>query len=300
MQEQLSDIAAQIDGSQEPVEEQLDEVVEQTEEMEAEVEAAPASELLSDLLDESGITQEEFYAYKIKDPATGELQSMQQWKDSKAGMAGEIAELKQAAEQAKMQPPPQQSQYNQQMMLAAGQVQALEQQMNSINWDEQAQTDAGKAMYQKQKYAEAINQAKAQYFQAEQQMNAESNQYQAQNLQHARVQMLQDIPEWSDAAIMKADQDRIRSLAGAYGYSDDELQHIVDPRAVKLMRDYMKLKGQADGAAAAVKQVRKAPRLLKGGSRTQNSGTTEKLVKQARTTGDKNDKLRAMKAVLGG
>jgi hypothetical protein len=55
----------------------------------------------------------------------------------------------------------------------------------------------------------------------------------------AREQLLESIPEWKDAAKLKAGQAELLEFGKSLGYSDEDMYSIMDPRAVLMMRDAM-------------------------------------------------------------
>ncbi len=180
----------------------------------------------------------------------------------------EVAEMRRAAEQRV-----QAIQAQEQIMAATfdkaaelKQIQSQLSQFDQIDW--QALSDADPVQAQKlliarqnlersygQK-AQELQMAQAQY----QQLTAQQRQ---QMLQEAARELKQRLPEF-DAKMAE----RIRSTVKEYGYSDQELSNVTDPRLVQVLHDAMKWRELQAQKPQAMKKVAEAPKAVKPQAQT--------------------------------
>jgi len=180
----------------------------------------------------------------------------------------EVAEMRRAAEQRV-----QAIQAQEQIMAATfdkaaelKQIQSQLSQFEQIDW--QALSDADPVQAQKlliarqnlersygQK-AQELQMAQAQY----QQLTAQQRQ---QMLQEAAKELKQRLPEF-DAKMAE----RIRSTVKEYGYSDQELSNVTDPRLVQVLHDAMKWRELQAQKPQAMKKVAEAPKAVKPQAQT--------------------------------
>ena len=180
----------------------------------------------------------------------------------------EVAEMRRAAEQRV-----QAIQAQEQIMAATfdkaaelKQIQSQLSQFEQIDW--QALSDADPVQAQKlliarqnlersygQK-AQELQMAQAQY----QQLTAQQRQ---QMLQEAARELKQRLPEF-DAKMAE----RIRTTVKEYGYSDQELSNVTDPRLVQVLHDAMKWRELQAQKPQAMKKVAEAPKAVKPQAQT--------------------------------
>ena len=86
---------------------------------------------------------------------------------------------------------------------------------------------------QVQQQVQAERQAIMQRQQQEQMMQVQ------QQLEQGRQWLNQVIPEWKDAEAAKAERAAMKAYGKKFGYSDEELSQVADPRAVVLLRKAM-------------------------------------------------------------
>lgn len=180
----------------------------------------------------------------------------------------EVAEMRRAAEQRV-----QAIQAQEQIMAATfdkaaelKQIQSQLSQFDQVDW--QALSDADPVQAQKlliarqnlersygQK-AQELQMAQAQY----QQLTAQQRQ---QMLQEAARELKQRLPEF-DAKMAE----RIRTTVKEYGYSDQELSNVTDPRLVQVLHDAMKWRELQAQKPQAMKKVAEAPKAVKPQAQT--------------------------------
>jgi hypothetical protein len=152
----------------------------------------------------------------------------------------EVAQIRKQAEQAAQESIAARDQYAQRLVQLD---QLLQQQApQEPNWEELRATDPiefaaqwadhqRRQQYQQQVQAE--RQAIMQQQQREQMMQMQ------QRLEQGRQWLNQTIPEWKDAETAKAERASMKAYGKRYGYSDEELAQVADPRAVVLLRKAM-------------------------------------------------------------
>jgi len=110
------------------------------------------------------------------------------------------------------------------------------------NWDQLRATDpiefaAQWADHQRRQAAMQHVQQQQRFLQ--QQREADEAQTRQQELQQARVWLTQQIPEWADAKVAQSERAAMKEMGKKYGYSEEELSQVADPRAVVLLRKAM-------------------------------------------------------------
>jgi len=148
----------------------------------------------------------------------------------------EYAQTVQAQEQAFQQ----QVQLNQALIGDVAQLTAIDQQLAAyanVNWSQMSDTDFVEA----QKLFFTYNQLQQQRATLAQQFEAKQNQLMqthqqalARRVQEGQSVLAREIPNWS-----RETSQAIISTGKEYGFTDDELSGIVDPRHVKVLHDAM-------------------------------------------------------------
>jgi len=163
------------------------------------------------------------------------------------------------------------------------QIQSQLSQFDQVDW--QALSDADPVQAQKlliarqnlersygQK-AQELQMAQAQY----QQLTAQQRQ---QMLQEAAKELKQRLPEF-DAKMAE----RIRTTVKEYGYSDQELSNVTDPRLVQVLHDAMKWRELQAQKPQAMKKVAEAPKAVKPQAQTpkpRNQAALQRLKQSGR------------------
>ena len=108
------------------------------------------------------------------------------------------------------------------------------------------------------------------------------------------------IPNWGPDAYKS-----ITEHAATLGYTAEELRSAIDPRFVKMAYDSMelhRLKGQAPKTQTKVKRIAKAAPVVRPGAQQpaarQRASQTDRVVKQARKTGNPADAEAAIVALM--
>jgi hypothetical protein len=186
------------------------------------------------------------------------------------------------------------------MISALGDMDTIQKQYNSIDWDEKEREDPGRAVLLKQRYKDAYAEAQANLAQAEHDVEA----IRQQNLQKAAVKLMEVVPEWKQPEVRQADQAEIRQLMLNEGYSNQMISSIADPIALKLLRELAGYRKKFASAKDAVKRVRKAPKVLSATGRrkpvdnTKEVATLKNKAKNARPSEKRSAELDAVKAII--
>lgn len=183
----------------------------------------------------------------------------------------------------------QQVQVQQALIQEIAAVTALDQQIaqfQSIDWNTLSDNDPVEA----QKIFFRYNQLQTQRGQMVselQQKQAYINQTQAQRIQEqtarGREIIAKEIPNWNPDV-----QKAIRQVGKEYGFTDEELSQVIDPRHVKVLHDAMQFRKLQDNPVAN-KKITAAPPVVKPGSKDTKAvqGTKSRQMReQLRKTGD--------------
>ena len=173
--------------------------------------------------------------------------------------------------------------YGQKINEAAGFVSALEQaflaKYQGVDWNTlrtenpaefaALQTEAN----QQQAKINALKEATAQQMtQYQEEAKTQATERFAQTRAKEAEALMQALPEWSDETVMQQETSELRGYLSGTGFSDDEIDGIVDHRAVVIARKAMKYDQlQKAGKTAKEKKVAKKLKVVKS-----NAGKTPK------------------------
>ena len=192
----------------------------------------------------------------------------------------------------------QMQQMSAQMMQLNGYMQSLDRMEQATDWKDLEEFNPTEAVLKRQK----INQARQETQQAMQQLHTQEQGMRSQMMQKAATKLVELVPTWKEPETKKADQTVIRAHMKTYGYNDQEITGIADPRAMAMLKELIDLRAQVTAAKAAVKKVRSAPQLLRNAAgRFKPQDKTlqaDKVIAKAKQTGNKHDQLNAAKAVF--
>lgn len=112
-----------------------------------------------------------------------------------------------------------------------------------------------------------------------------------------RISLLSTIPAWSDPAKERTDRDAILVNLRTYGFTEVEMNHMLDHRLVKLLDDYTRLKGKLVKPKADIK----AMAAQKGGRKALPPGKRKRAAnrKRANEIGRTGNTRGAINALLG-
>lgn len=323
MRQQLREIANEINGAEplDPLDTKLDESLDTPDEIQEEVEEetaeAPETEQedgeirnivalserigwepsdIYDLEIEMETDQDPVKLGELKDKYTEKLRAESLWIKEKEELTNQVQQMQQGQTTGQ--------QMTEEMTMALGAITAIRQQNDSTDWAELEGEDPGKAALYKQKLNQAYSQAQQQFRQAESQQQQMATQAQQQLLVQSAQKLLQDIPEWNDATVATKEKADLVTTAKTYGFSDNDINGINDPRVIMLLRRLTQLEKQSKDSSEAVKRVQKAPKVLKGaGRKAPNANKTDQLIQRAKTANRSQRgkaEIDAVRSLLGG
>lgn len=212
----------------------------------------PLDELLK------GYSREQDYTRKTQAIAE-ERKAVQSEKQAAADVRDQYSSRLEAVEQIIQQTEPRVDQSLRQSNPAEWSAQMLQHKM----WAEQRQA----VQAEKSRLAQEAEQEQARE-------RAEMVKQEAERLKDA-------IPEWADPAVAEAETKKLREYGQSIGFTEDELDDVIDHRAVRVLRDamaYRELKAKSQTTRAAVEKAKvSAP-----GPKTAPSRATEERQARAR------------------
>jgi hypothetical protein len=212
----------------------------------------------------------------------------------------ETAKLEEARQQAQLQVN-QIEQVPEELMNAKATMLALVQQAQGVDWKTLEEEDPGEAALTRQKYRDAYQAAEGQYDRLSAQVQQQRQQAYQQFVAKQQEAMYQKIPDWRDATRFDAERNAIKKLAAVYGYTDQDVEAIVDPRQAHLLRDFMLLQTRYDKADVQAKQVKERGNLVlrKSTLRPRKKDRIQQSTERARAPGaTQADKHQAVKDLL--
>lgn len=195
----------------------------------------------------------------------------------------EVSKAKQAAQQEAMQAVAQLQAQNVQELktMEAWIAQVAAPEMQGVNWNTLATSDPAEfvRLSHRANQLQALKQQVGQKLQqAEQQRISQESAKRAQALEQAQSQLTTEIPNWNadlQQALVKSGRD--------YGFSDDELAKIDDPRFVKVLHAAHQWAALQAKGPIAEKKVSVVPKILKSGATPSRSDKTRAQYDQLRT-----------------
>lgn len=303
----------EVDGAANDEEEVVAEGTEIDEENEGEESKSEAPEIanIHDLSEAIGWDDNQIYDIIVPMSAGAEPVTVGQLKDLHESNILQSAELKKKIEnqnadentsketyQALMQSPLE-------LMNIRGRIQGLEERYNNVDWSKLREENPSEYAALNMEFNQTHQQLNVQANQIDQQFHQEQEQ-QFQNIKAQNANLLyQNIPEWQDTDVFSKDSETISNMLSEYGYQQNEIENIIDWRALKIAKDLIDLKQGKSIAKESIKKVRKAPKMLKGGMakiRTKEQDRklkTDAMMKKAKS-GSREDKQNAVRALLYG
>lgn len=196
-----------------------------------------------------------------------------------------------------------QAQISQDEQTAMGAVAAAQERFNSVNWEELAQTDPGRAAFLQQQIAVEYAGAKENLRQVQGMRGMMQQQVMSQLVQENNEKFLAAVPEWRDPAIAQREGQELDGfLIEKVGFAPQELGSIVDARARVVALMALRWYQHVAKVAGTVQAVRKAPKpVMHPGNRPIQPAQvrkTESLVQKAKTTQKRGDQVAAIHALL--
>ena len=146
-------------------------------------------------------------------------------------------------------------------------------QSNPAEWSAQ--------MLQHKMWAEQRQAVQAEKARLSQEAEQEQARERAEMVKQEAERLKAVIPEWADPAVAKVETEKLREYGLTVGFTDDELDDVIDHRAVRVLRDamaYRELKAKSQTTRAAVE----ATKVTSPGPKTAPSKATEERHARAR------------------
>ena len=180
-----------------------------------------------------------------------------------------------------------------------GQYKVLEGYLSSPELAELKKADPGGAALRVQEVQQSLQNIQNQMGQYQQQQAMMQQQMLQQSLYEGQQFLRQQIPEWSNPEVEKAEKQEVTQVFLSAGYTPEQVSQITDPKAVLLARELAQLRKLNNAGKKAALKVRQSPkRTLKGG-RMVDVDKSQKLVDRAMKTRSKGDILAAARALTG-
>lgn len=267
---------------------------------------------VADFAKAAGWSPEDIYALSVR-LDTGEEIPLGQMKDALQVAQRERAEINAAREglqqeyarlrQAEQQILTGQAQVSQEEQDALGAIRAAQERFNSVNWEELAQTDPGRAAFLQQQIAVEYAGAKENLRVIQSQRGQMQQQVMAQLVAENNAKFLAAVPEWRDPVVAQKEGQELDSfLMEKVGFAPQELSSIVDARARVVALMALRWYQHVANVAGTVQKVRKAPKpVVQPGNRQAAPAQvrkTDALVQKAKTTQKRSDQIAAVNALL--
>jgi|GEM_PF-2168098 len=184
-------------------------------------------------------------------------------------------------------------------------VSAIEQLQGEPDWDAlHAKVDPAEFLRQKAEWERT--KAHTERLKAEQRRVEQEAQADEMKRYHAYVRAEQDklktaLPDWADPDKAKVESAQLRAHAKSYGFTDKELDQVVDSRTILLLRDALKYKQLQREPSAQAKAKSPAIRTAKPGATPPPppaNARQQELIQQAAKTHRLRDASKAIEALL--
>jgi len=182
-----------------------------------------------------------------------------------------------------------QQQLNNLLIEDVAKVTALDQQLaqyQNVDWQKLSDSDfveAQKLFFQYNQLQQERNQAVSQFEAKRQDALNRQQQMIANQVAKGKEQLSKEIPNWSPETTQE-----IVSVGKQYGFTDNELNAIIDPRHVRVLHDAMQWRKLQSKNSVTKKKVASAKPVVKPGSKDQKrvaSSNVQKMRDQLRKTG---------------
>lgn len=194
-----------------------------------------------------------------------------------------------------------QAKFQQQFQAEMAEISAMDMQLRQyeqVNWSAYTDQDPVEATKQFQKYQMLMQQRNAKSgelgskYQAMQQQQAQMREVQ---LAEAFASLERDLgKEWNHET-----RKALKATGAEYGYSDEELSSISDPRAIKVLLDAKKWRDLQAKKPEITKKVNEAPKMAKPGATPAHANEkTQKLSKILKTSKDRRARENAAFSLL--
>lgn len=182
-----------------------------------------------------------------------------------------------------------QQQLNSMLIEDVAKITALDQQLaqyQNVDWQQLSDSDfveAQKLFFQYNQLQQQRTDAVSQFESKRQEALTKQQQLVADQVRKGKEQLAKEIPNWSQQTTQE-----VISTGKEYGFTDAELNSIIDPRHVKVLHDAMQWRKLKSKDSVTKKKVASAKPVVKPGSKDQKQVATasaKKMRDQLRKTG---------------
>lgn len=182
-----------------------------------------------------------------------------------------------------------QQQLNSMLIEDVAKITALDQQLaqyQNVDWQQLSDSDfveAQKIFFQYNQLQQQRTDAVSQFESKRQEALTKQQQLVADQVRKGKEQLAKEIPNWSQQTTQE-----VISTGKEYGFTDAELNSIIDPRHVKVLHDAMQWRKLKSKDSVTKKKVASAKPVVKPGSKDQKQVATasaKKMRDQLRKTG---------------
>ena len=148
---------------------------------------------------------------------------------------------------------------------------------SNIDWNTLRENDPIEYVTTREQYREAQEKVQTmhnQRAQAQQAQQAEMNKAQHEMLQVEKGKLVEAIPEWGDPDKQKELSTKLQSYAKGQGFSEEELNSLIDHRSVLVLLKAQKY-DQLHNSDVKSKKLKNKPKVIRSGTGTTNKGTSK-------------------------
>ena len=145
------------------------------------------------------------------------------------------------------------------------------------DWDALRESDPIEYVTQREELRqsqEKIQAMQREQYTAQQRQNEQTTQMRSRIVQEEYGKLVEALPEWADADKQKKLASEIRSYAGTQGFTEEELNSLVDHRSLLVL---MKAKqyDQLQNSDVKSKKLKNKPKVIRSGTGTTSKGTSK-------------------------
>jgi len=306
----------ELDVPEQPVEEPQEEAEVPTDETSEETDAEPTDDNPDDQAEEEEQSEEDEVPAILKLKVNGEevekpleevvalAQQGLDYTQKTQQVAEQRKELEAYAEQIKAQEQAfqEQMQLNNVLIEDVAKITALDQQLNqyaNVNWQQLSDSDfveAQKLFFTYNQLQQERSNLVSQFEAKKQQVVQKQTQLMAEKIAKGKEVLAKEIPNWSPET-----NQALLSTGKEYGFSDAELNSIVDPRHVKVLHDAMQWRKLQQKDSIVKKKVSSAKPVVKPGAKdtkAEANSAHRQLRDQLRKTGKSDMAAKLIENVL--
>ena len=165
----------------------------------------------------------------------------------------------------------------------------------NIDWESIKENDPIEYVTKREEYREAQERVQAmqqEHYMAQQKQSQDAQRFRSQALQEEHGKLVSILPEWAEPEKQKKLVSDIRSYASDQGFSDEELNSLVDHRSLIVLMKAQKY-DKLQKADIKSKKLKNKPRVIRAGSgkdkKEDSRSSAKQKMKRLRQTGHVND-----------